>query len=418
MIVLSIHNFYQQPGGEDEVVASEVALLRSRGHRVVEHTEHNDRVDEMSRVRVAFRTVWSGEAYRRTRSVLREVRPDVMHVHNTFPLLSPAVYYAARAEGVPVVQTLHNYRLVCPSALLFRDGGVCEDCLGRALPLAGVRHACYRGSRAGSAAVAAMIATHHGLGTWERLVDVYLALTEFGKRKFVEGGLPADRIRVKPNFLAADPGLRNGAREYALFIGRLSGEKGIRTLLHAWRAGIDLPLRVVGDGPLYAEVKQFLTDTGLDARVRLVGRVPPEEVFDFLHGARFLVFPSEWYEGFGRVIIEAFACGVPVLAAGLGAPREIVEDGVSGLHFRAGDASDLAEKARDLASDPARCRALGRRGRATYESRYSAEANYPMLLGAYETAIAHRRGENGMAPAAFGREAHPRGARRRHGGRA
>ena len=230
---------------------AETALLESYGHRVVRYITHNDRVAELNSVTLAGKTVWNSSAYRELRNLIHLEQPDVAHFHNTFPLVSPAGYYAARAEGVPVVQTLHNYRLLCPNALFFRDGGVCEDCKSKAITWPGVVHKCYRGSRAASGVVTAMLTTHRALRTWRKKVDVYIALTEFARRKFIEGGLPAGKIIVKPNFVYPDPGPGEGEGGFALFVGRLSFEKGVGTLLAAWEH-LDrrIPLKIVGDGPL------------------------------------------------------------------------------------------------------------------------------------------------------------------------
>jgi glycosyltransferase involved in cell wall biosynthesis len=244
MKILAIHNSYQQPGGEDQVFLAETSLLERYGHQVVRYSKHNDRAAGMNRLALAGTALWNNSTYRDLRVLIRRERPDVAHFHNTFPLVSPAGYYAAKAEGVPVVQTLHNYRLLCPNALFFRDGGVCEDCMGKAITWPGVVHKCYRGSRAASGLVTAMLATHRALRTWTDMVDVYIALTEFARRKFIEGGLPEERMTVKPNFVDPDPGPGTSDDGHALFVGRLSPEKGVDTLLAAGNALEDgFPLR-------------------------------------------------------------------------------------------------------------------------------------------------------------------------------
>ncbi len=246
--MLLLHNRYQQPGGEDQVFAAEGNLLEAHGHQVLRYTRHNDQVTDQNPLALAGATVWNQAVYRELRTLIRRERPQVAHFHNTLPMISPAAYYAARAEGVPVVQTLHNYRLLCPNALFYRDGQVCEDCLGKAVPWPGVVHACYRESRASSGAVATMLTAHRAIGTWKKAVDMYVALTEFARQKFVQGGLPAEKIVVKPNFIEPDPGSGEGRGHYALFVGRLSQEKGVDTLLAAWeQLGEKVPLKIVGD---------------------------------------------------------------------------------------------------------------------------------------------------------------------------
>jgi glycosyltransferase involved in cell wall biosynthesis len=387
MNILVAHEFYKQPGGEDQCVAAEIAMLRANGHQVTEYFVSNEAVDSLNRLQLAARTIWSGPAYRELRRMFRTHRPQIAHFHNTLPLVSPAAYYAARAEDVRVVQTLHNFRLVCPNALLFRDGHVCEDCLGRRLPWPGVLHRCYRDSRAASAAVAAMLSAHRALGTWHKAVDVYVALTEFSRNKLVEGGLPADKIAIKPNFVYPDPGPGAGTGGYAVFVGRLSEEKGVRILLKAWRQlGRVLPLKIVGDGPMRPAVQQAATD----ATIELVGHMPLETVYTLIGEARVLVLPSEVYEMFPRVIVEAFAKGTPVVAAGLGAMAEIVEDGRTGLHFAPGDPADLAAKVRQVLADPPALARMRRAARDTFEQRFTADHNHRSLMAIYCRALGAR----------------------------
>ena len=316
MRVMLLHNTYQHPGGEDQVFAAEGALLEERGHDVERFTISNDLINGMSRTALAASTIWNRDSYRTLRARFRATRPDVAHFHNTFPLLSPSALSAARDEGVPVVQTLHNDRLLCVNALLFRDGHICNDCLGHRVPWQGVAHGCYRGSRLASGAVATMIALHRARGTWMNDVDVYIALTEFARRTFIAGGLPADRIVVKPNFVHPDPGLGDASGNFALFVGRLVPEKGIRTLIDAWQhIGVKVPLRIVGDGPLAPEVAAAAAQC---AGITWLGRHPRAEVLALMRAATLLIFPSTWYEGFGMTVAEALAVGLPVVASRVG----------------------------------------------------------------------------------------------------
>jgi glycosyltransferase involved in cell wall biosynthesis len=316
--------------------------------------------------------------------------PDVVHFHNTFPLISPAAYYACRDLGVPVVQTLHNYRLFCPAASFFRDGKVCEDCLGKSRWQA-VRHACYRQSRSASATVVAMLSFHHWYGTWTKLVDCYITLSEFSHAKFIEAGLPAEKIVVKPNFVLPDPGVGTQSRDYAVFVGRLSEEKGLRTLVQAWgRVNPKYLLRVIGDGPLLNEIRSRISRSGC-SNFRLDGRLPREESLKVLQGAKVLILPSNCYENFPMTIAEAYACGAPVIASRLGAMQEIVYDGRNGLHFTPGDADDLARKVEWAWAHPDEMREMGRNARAEYEAKYTAERNYKMLIDVYQQAIQEAR---------------------------
>jgi glycosyltransferase involved in cell wall biosynthesis len=386
MRIMTVHNRYQIRGGEDECYEAEVSLLRQMGHPVEVYEEDNDRVAAIAKLRMLATTIWSGETYQAVKKKLVETACDVVHVQNFFPLISPSVYYAARAEGVPVVQTLHNYRLLCPNALFFRAGKVCEDCLGKPIPYAGVMHSCYRGSVVASGGVATMLTVHRAMKTWTQAVDLYIALTEFARQKFIEGGLPAERIVVKPNFVNPDPGVGSGQGGYALFVGRLSVEKGLDTLLDAWEGlGTKLPLKIVGDGPL---VDQVLEATKRLPQVEWLGRKPMAEVHALMGEATVLVFPSKWYETFGRVAVEAFAKGTPVIAANIGAIAELVDSGRTGLHFRPGDAADLATQIEWVLENPAQLAQMRQEARAEFEAKYTAQKNYETLLEIYSKAQA------------------------------
>jgi glycosyltransferase involved in cell wall biosynthesis len=389
MKILAVHNRYQRPGGEDQVFVDETALLETRNHRVLRYEVHNDQVKQVNRLTLAKDTVWNTSAYSELGALIRRERPDVVHFHNTLPLVSPASYYAAKAEGVPVIQTLHNYRLLCPVALFFRDGRVCEDCMGKAVPWPGVLHRCYRGSRAASGVIATMLTVHRALRTWTKMVDVYVALTEFARSKFIEGGLPARKIVVKPNFVAPDPGRGQGGGGYALFVGRLAPEKGTGTMLAAWdRLGTRIPLKIVGDGPLRDRVVEA---AARQSNVEWLGHRPVEDVHALMGKADMLVFPSQWYETFGRVGAEAFATGTPVIAANIGAVAELVEHGRTGLKFRPGDPEDLVTQVEWALSHPAQLRRMREEVRAEFEAKYTAERNYQALMRIYEAALEHKK---------------------------
>jgi glycosyltransferase involved in cell wall biosynthesis len=385
MKVVVAHNFYKQPGGEDQCVAAEVAMLRARGHDVTEYYLRNDSIDAMSGLQLASRMMWSRPAVRELRQILRARRPQIVHFHNTFPLISPAAYYAARAENARVVQTLHNFRLCCPNALLFRDGSVCEDCLGKAIPWRGVAHKCYRDNYVASAAVATMLTMHRAVGTWRNAVDTYIALTKFGRCKLVEGGLPADKIAVKPNFAFPDPGSGSGNGGYAIYVGRLSAEKGVTALLEAWRRlGDVLPLKLVGDGPLAAAVAKAAAE---NASIQWLGSMPLDAVYELIGRAAILVLPSQCYETFARVIIEAFAKGTPVVVSKLGAMAEIVDDGHTGLFFKPGDPADLAAKVRSIIANPLKLKCMRQAARRIFDQNFTADANHKILMKIYEGAM-------------------------------
>jgi glycosyltransferase involved in cell wall biosynthesis len=389
MKLLLAHNRYQEAGGEDRVFASEAALLKAQGHHVVLYDVHNDRATLMNPIILAGAAIWNRSSYRELRSKIRRERIQVAHFHNTFPLISPAGYFAAKAEGVPVVQTLHNYRLICPNALCFRDGHVCEDCVGKTPPWPGVVHACYRGNRAATGVVATMLTAHRGLRTWTNMVDVYVALTEFQRRKFIEGGLPEDKVVVKPNSVNLDPGLGEGKEGYHLFVGRLSTEKGVSTLVSAWeRLGGQVPLKIAGDGPLAGTVAKAASRL---SGVEWLRHQPADRVSELMKGARTLIFPSVLFEGFPLVVAEAYAVGLPVVASNLGSMSALIDHGRTGLHFRPGDPGDLAAQVRWTSEHPTELASMRREARAEFEAKYTAARNYDRLIEIYELAKTRAR---------------------------
>ncbi len=385
MKILFVHNFYQQPGGEDQVFAQEADLLRSHGHEVVVYQASNDQVNGANGLVLLSNTVWNKTVYQELLLLMQREQPDIVHVHNTFPVISPAVYYAANRAGIPVVKTLHNYRLLCPTATLFRDGHVCEDCVGKKIPWAGVIHGCYRGSRLATAASAAMLATHNYRQTWSKTVSAYIALTDFARGKFIQGGLPPANIAVKPNYLQMDPGLGDGKGNYALFVGRLTAEKGISTLLDAWQTlGNELPLQIAGDGPLAPQVEQAVKTT---SQLTWLKWLPRPEIIERMKHASVLILPSTWYEGFPMILAEAFAVGLPVIASNLGSMSTIVEPQRTGLHFEAGNASDLVDKVRWFQTHAAQVASMRATARKEYETKYTAEVNYQLLMQIYQSVM-------------------------------
>ena len=384
MRILSVHNSYQIRGGEDESRESEERLLREMGHQVEVYEVSNDQIKDLSPAQIAMRTIWSQVSYQNVQQQLQQVAHDIVHIQNFFPLISPAAHYAAKSQGVPVVQTLRNYRLLCPNALFFRDGQVCEDCLGKSIPYPGIVHRCYRDSIAASAGVTAMITVHRALKTWVNQVNIFIALSEFARQKFIEGGFPADKIVVKPNFVSPDPGKGNHSGGYALYVGRLSVEKGLDTLLDAWRMlKHPIPLKIIGDGPLQHLVIEASAEM---PHVEWLGRRSLPEVYDLIGEAMFLVFPSKWYETFGRVAIEAFAKGTPVIAANLGAIAELVTHHENGLLFNASDAQDLAKQIEWAIINYGLLSEMRKNARNEYEKKYTAGANYTSLLNIYNLA--------------------------------
>lgn len=381
MTILLCHAFYREPGGEDASFAAEAALLERHGHRVIRFTTDNRDVEKTPRIVVAAAAVWNRSAYRQVRAVIRRERPDVVHCTNTFPTLSPSVYFAARAERVPVVQSVRNFRLWCANAVLLRRNRVCEACLCAPIAWRGVLHGCYRRSRAASFVPAVTAAAHRAIGTWSRLVDIYIAPSEFVRQKAIEGGLPGERIAVKPNFVHPDPGERAGGAD-AVFVGRLAPEKGLAVLFDAWsRLEGTTRLIVVGDGP---EAPLVRAACARDPRIVWAGRSEPSEVLSILGRSACLVMPSLSYETFGRAIAEAFSVGTPAIVSALGAMRELVDEGRTGLVFEAGNALQLAAVlTRFFEASPSTRAGMRHAARREYERRFTADENHDRLTAIY-----------------------------------
>lgn len=379
--LLIVHCFYQRPGGEDTGYRADASMLEERGHEVHRLELHNDALDGMSRIGAAAKAVWNREAERAIAQRVRATGARIVHFHNTFPLLSPAVYRGARGAGARVVQTLYNYRLVCPSALLLRDDRPCEACVGRAVPWPAVQHACYRGDRRATAVVATMLVTHRLAGTFRRDVDAYIAVSEFVRERVVRGGLPAERVHVKGAHVTADPGVGMHGGGFALYAGRLSEEKGIRVVLDAWRRlPVDVPLRIVGDGPLAAEVERA---AATDPRIAWDGHRTAAEVAQYMRDAWVLLVPSICYDSAPLVLPEAAAAGLPVVGSRIGGIPEGIDEDRSGVLFEPGDAGMLADRVARLHASPDAVCAMRRSARARFERQMSAETAYARLMDIY-----------------------------------
>lgn len=385
MNILVVHNKYQQRGGEDAVVEAEVELLARAGHVINVAVVSNDEVSGLpAKARTFLKTPYNVERKSWLIGLLLQYRPDVVHIHNFFPLLTPSVHEAASEHGAAVVQTLHNYRLLCAGALFLRDGHVCEKCL-QGSSLWGLVHRCYRGSLPASLAVTRMQVRAKRSEVWKRHVHRFIALTEFAREKFVEGGLPAERIAVKPNFVTSPQGLPELDRNGAIYVGRLSAEKGVKLLLEAWRSFPHIPLTIVGDGPERQELEAMAP-----ANVTFTGALTGSDVRGRMAQAQCLIMPSIWYETFGLTIIEAFSVGTPVLASRLGAMAELVDDGVTGQTFEPNE-NHLVDAIRAAFSDNGRLLQMGRAAAALYKARYTPQANLAQLEDIYEAALASRR---------------------------
>lgn len=392
MKALLLHNFYgsEAPSGENVVFESEKALLEQRGHDVQVFTRHSDEIRGQGLrgvIKGAAAVPWNPFAAAALRKLVDDFQPDVVHAHNTFPLISPAVFHAIGRRAARVL-TLHNYRLLCPAAIPMRDGKVCTDCIQQRSTLPALQHGCYRGSRLATLPLAMNVALHRRIGTWQHQVDAFIALSEFQKQLMTQGGLPSAKLHVKPNFYAGDPLVVPFQQrfDYVVFVGRLGQEKGVHTLIEAWRRwGENAPeLRLVGDGPLRAQLQKQAQ--GL--RVRFMGQIPANEAQAQIASARLLVLPSECFEGFPMVVREAFAFGTPVAVSRLGPLPSIVDHGVNGVIFEPANAASLLSVVQSALADPAALAAMAVGARQAFDVLYNEQANYQMLMDIYQQAIA------------------------------
>jgi glycosyltransferase involved in cell wall biosynthesis len=386
--VLFIFNRYVYEGGENVVTAAEKDLLEHYGHRVIFCEWDNRDLAQGSffdKLAMAWRPTWSSEAYRRISRLLRDEKPAVVHVQNFFPLASPSVFYACAAAGIPVVYTLHNYRVLCANGIFLRNGQPCTECI-QCGPMHAVRYGCYRDSRLATVPVSVMQLVHNRLQTWHKKVTLYIAPTEFVKGQFVRAGYAPEQIAVKPHFVFPDPGWSDRVEPYMLFVGHLAEKKGIHVLLDAWR-NIQVPLRVLGDGPLQDYAARYVRDQGLSDRVKLLGRLPVPEVLEQLRHATCMIVPSLHHEGFPRVVVEALACGVPIIASRLEPLDELIEHGRTGLLLDKTAPDQIVEAVRTLLRDPETLREMRKSARKEFEDKYTAEANYTQLVGIYGRAI-------------------------------
>lgn len=394
--VLLVHSRYQRYGGEDTVFDATRMLLEERKHRVATLEFDNTTIPEqqslLGGLSLAIDTVWSKSAAARVFDATREHGARVVHFHNTFPLVSPAAYGAARRAGAAVVQRLPNYRLICPSAVLYRNNAICRDCVGRSVPWPGMLHACYRSSRAATAVVSTMLVVHRLLRTWQRQVDLFVATSDATRQEYLKGGFSREQIIVQPDYIDDRPAPDEGQRRGCLYVGRLEPNKGIETMLDSWALlagqGSAPELRIAGGGPLSDLVRQHAAS---NPYIQFDGPRPREDVLKEMDGANVLLFPSEWLEPFGVTILEAYASGLPVIAAPVGAPSELVRDGQTGLFFEPGNAADLAAKVAWATTHPDEMAAMGRAARAEYETTYTPERNYKLLMDVYEHALRRRR---------------------------
>ena len=394
MTILIIHNSHRSgsSSGDDVVFKKEAELLKKHGHRVVCFNISNDEFDDsgiLKKIFLGLQIPWSVVFYRQIKRILKKEKPDIVHIHNFFPLLSPSMYQVINSEGIPIIQTLHDFRFLCPMAFFMRNGRICEECREFG-PGRSIRYGCFKNSRIQTIPVALMLKLHHWLNTFKKKIDACICLTESQKNIFLDAGFDENKIFIKPNFIVDTFQTVSSEKyvkdDYVVFIGRLGEEKGVETLIHAWKDLKDVPLKIVGDGPDADKFKALAQKMKIN-NIDFLGYRPYDECMKILNAAKFLVMPSICYETFGLTIVEAFSHCKPVIASDLGAMADIVKNGETGLLFKPKDADDLAEKVRWLWNNHEECRKMGLNARREYEAKYTPERNYEMLMDIYEEVL-------------------------------
>jgi len=394
MKILVLHNRYRSgaPSGENRVVDQESKALLDSGHTVERFERHSDDIAQWSvakRALVPARVIWSNDSRRELTQVIQLVRPDVVHIHNTFPLVSPSVLYACRRQRVPAVITIHNSRLVCASGDLFRSGSVCHECLGRRVPVPALTHRCYRDSLAATAPI--VIGTIAHRAAWRTMGSAYIFVSEAQRATLSSLRLPPERTFVKANLipLLVSPPERPEPDRMVAYLGRLDVAKGIPLLMEAWDLytgavhGLGLQLVIAGGGPLEAKVSEWAASR---PSVTTVGVLSAAECAALTSRAQAVILPSLVEDTFGLVAVEAMAAGVAPVAAARGAFPELISDGTDGVLFEPGNAASLARALHDVDSHPARYREYGRAARRTYQRRFDPDRNIEKLLEIYRFA--------------------------------
>ena len=381
MRIVLAHNFYKVSGGEDTVFANEASMLKANGHEVILFSKNNEGINSFwVKFITFFSCIFSVKTYREFSDFLDKNQPDVVHVHNYFPLISPSIFYCCFFKNVPVVHTLHNFRAICPTAILAFKGRINERSV-RGSAFWTVIDRVYKNSYFGSFSLYAMVSFHKKFRTWQRCVTRFICLTEFSKQKYIEAGWPSEKLSVKPNFVNYPGTPKHSGKKGAIYVGRLSEEKGIQILLDAWN-NISYPLTVVGDGPLKeAILKQS------NPNVHYVGFKNSSEVIQLLESAAFIVMPSTCYEGLPMVLIEAFSVGTPAIVSNIGGMKEVVQDKYSGLHFNVAESEDLFRQVNKLIADPQLLVTLSEGAKQSYFNNYDEKSNYCTLMNIYQLAI-------------------------------
>jgi len=392
MKILMIHDYYINRGGEDVSFESEVKMLRDAGHEVITYTKHNKEIINAKgtkMIKVALNTIWNFKVYKEIKKIIKEAKPDIVHFQNTFPIISPSAYWACKSENVPAIQALRNYRLICPSGLLYNKGKITEKSVKQFFPYSALLGRYYRDSFLATLPIALMLFIHRIIGTYKNKVDAYIAVSEFVKRKHVEAGFDKDTIMVKRN-VASPQKSKNQLRKRVIFFGRLTKEKGILTLIKSWKSIKEFELTIIGEGPLYNSIKKITQSENLK-NVSLIGFKKNEELDSELNKCSFVICPSEWYEPAARTIIESFSRGIPVIASNIGGNSELIVNRHNGLLFEAGNFNNLAKKILLLTKNEKLIRRLGANAKIDYLKTHSPPENCKALMTIYEKVMQEKK---------------------------
>ena len=388
--VLIVHNYYQVPGGEDTVVANEKKMLEDNGHEVFMYTRHNNEIKKKSflgKLLLGAQSIFSIRTYREVRRIIRKNKVDIVHVHNTLSLISPSVYYAAFKCNIPVVQTIHNFRLLCPAATLYRDNHICEDCISNGLRCA-LKHKCYRKSFLQTLISVLIIKINRILGTYKKLN--YICLTEFNKEKLLQLNrknkkiINEDKIFIKPNFVNIERNIipYEQRKNQFVFVGRLDKLKGINILFDSWKKIEEIKIHntpeliVCGIGPEEEFCKEYIIRNNL-RHVKLMGFIENFKIMDIISESKALILPTQWYEGFPMTIVESMSCGTPIMGSDIGNVGSLIINDVNGYKFHRNSIDDLVDSIRSIKDMTVTIK-------NTYKDMYTSDTNYRRLSKIYK----------------------------------
>ena len=378
MKVLMLHNRYKIMGGEDVSTNAEYTLLKEYGVDIETLILTNDIIEDENKLGLAINTIWSKKYHAEILQRIADKKYDIIHVQNFFPLFSPSIFYAAKKAGIKIVMTVRNYRLICPNGLMYVNGAICTECVGKTIPYPALIKKCYRNSTSATGVTVAMLSLHNFLNTWKNKIDGFICISEFVKKQLIAGGIEENKLHVKYNFVATEIPPNFNPQDYYIYVGRISTEKGIDILLETFSKN-KKKLLIIGDGPLKEDV---VAAAERNDNIIFCGKLPLQETYKKLAAAKALIFPSKWHEPFGRTIVESFAHGTPVIGTPLGGVPELIEEGVNGFLFDSSLQSDLERALLVFESQP-NPELMRRNAYASYQQKFTPAVNYERIMQIY-----------------------------------